>query len=397
MAVRLSNPAPRFFTDSGEPLSAGRLYFYEPATTTPKNTYADNGLTTPNTNPVILSSSGLMPNIFLDGSYKVLLTDKDGVQQSGYPRDDVNSLVEVPFEEWDSTLNYGMGGTNIVYASDGIYYVSIQNNNLGHDPVTSPLWWTPLADYLIEYQGLVDNNEVAIGSSTTGLKGVAVPNGYMVVGDTTNGIASVDGTAKGTIIVGDGAGAPIAVPVGTNTQILTADSVQASGVKWASIPTGWTYLSTTTAAAASQVDVETGFGATYDSYVIVGIGLTTSAAQTLSCRWRISGAYDTGANYSSDSIGSAGSIGQTQASVTVTDFSGGGSQFQFQIANVNVVAVKTGSCIQSAGRTAAGAADAQANFVCTNSGTGVVSGLRFFMNGGATITGTFYLYGMAKA
>lgn len=64
----------RFFDNDGSPLDAGKVYFYEAGTSTPKNTYTDNTLSDPNTNPVILDSNGyadiwLIPNEF----YKVVL------------------------------------------------------------------------------------------------------------------------------------------------------------------------------------------------------------------------------------------------------------------------------------------------------------------------------------
>lgn len=216
MATRFANPAPRFFYDNGEPLSSGKMYFFEPGTSTPKNTYSDNALSVPNTNPVILSGSGLLPNVFLDGAYRVILTDKDDVQQSGYPRDSVNSIVGVPFEEWDSTINYGMGGINIVYASDGQYYVSIQNNNQGHDPTSSPLWWEPLADFVLPGQ-------------------TVVPDGFVAVGSATTGLAGIDMTAKGGLLVGDGTTAPQVLPVGTDNFVLAAASAETTGVAWVSL------------------------------------------------------------------------------------------------------------------------------------------------------------------
>jgi hypothetical protein len=43
---------------------------------------------------------------------------------------------------------------------------------------------------------------------------------------------------KGEILIGDGSGDPTALAVGTNTHVLTADSNEASGVKWAAVSGG---------------------------------------------------------------------------------------------------------------------------------------------------------------
>lgn len=61
--------------------AGAKLYFYQTGTTTPQNTYSDNGLTVPNANPVIADSSGTWGNIFLLGTpaYKVVLTDANDV------------------------------------------------------------------------------------------------------------------------------------------------------------------------------------------------------------------------------------------------------------------------------------------------------------------------------
>lgn len=47
-----------FLDDNGTPVNAGKVYFYRTGTTTAQNTYSDSTLSTANTNPVVLNSSG---------------------------------------------------------------------------------------------------------------------------------------------------------------------------------------------------------------------------------------------------------------------------------------------------------------------------------------------------
>ena len=63
------------------------------------------------------------------------------------------------------------------------------------------------------------------------------------VTDTTNvnaagAVMNSDLGTKGQILVGDGSGDPTALGVGTNNYVLVADSNEATGVKWATVPAG---------------------------------------------------------------------------------------------------------------------------------------------------------------
>jgi hypothetical protein len=58
-----------------------------------------------------------------------------------------------------------------------------------------------------------------------------------VHGVTGSVIGTSDYTAKGTILVGTASNAKTALTVGTNNYVLTADSAETSGVKWASVTT----------------------------------------------------------------------------------------------------------------------------------------------------------------
>ena len=86
--------------------------------------------------------------------------------------------------------------------------------------------------------------------------------------------------AKGDIIVRLPSGIWTTLPVGSNTQVLTADSTQAAGVKWAAASGG------TTSPLTTKGDVW-GYSTT-DARIPVGTDgqvLTADSAQTLGLKW----------------------------------------------------------------------------------------------------------------
>ena len=60
---------------TGVPIPGALLNFYASGTSTRLTTYSDALLTVPNANPVAANAAGVFPNIFLNGNYKVILTD----------------------------------------------------------------------------------------------------------------------------------------------------------------------------------------------------------------------------------------------------------------------------------------------------------------------------------
>jgi hypothetical protein len=75
------------FADVGsgiKPSSGAKLFFFQLDGVTPKNTFSDQlASPTANTNPVISDSNGVFDNIYIDGSYKVTLQNKNGTQAFG--------------------------------------------------------------------------------------------------------------------------------------------------------------------------------------------------------------------------------------------------------------------------------------------------------------------------
>lgn len=57
-------------------------------------------------------------------------------------------------------------------------------------------------------------------------------DGHVLLGSGAGAITALNVTAKGSILVGDGTTDPVALAVGTNSQVLSAASGQASGLEW---------------------------------------------------------------------------------------------------------------------------------------------------------------------
>jgi hypothetical protein len=77
----INQPVFRAFDSNGHPLAGGKLYTYAASSSTPQATYADAGGSSPNTNPVILDSTGQAKIFLAPLSYKFILQDANGVQQ----------------------------------------------------------------------------------------------------------------------------------------------------------------------------------------------------------------------------------------------------------------------------------------------------------------------------
>ena len=156
----------QFFDANGAPLSRGQLRFYEAGTTNDKDTFQDNGETVLNTNPVILDGEGRAPDIFGTGRYAAVLFDADGVQIDEF--DPIGQLTSTNvFDDWDTDITYDDSGDSIVTGSDGRYYRSLVDNNLGNDPVSSPEEWEQIR-FLSVYNQFVSYGIGDVAQTTDG-------------------------------------------------------------------------------------------------------------------------------------------------------------------------------------------------------------------------------------
>lgn len=141
---RFIDPRPKYVHE-GDTVASGKLYFWETGTTTDKTTWSDPGLTTENTNPVSLDGDGRVPEIWLQGNYRVALYTSGGLatgtkifEVDGYE----GSTASSQYGDWSNVTTYGEG--DFVKASNGLYYQSLQNNNLGNEPSANAVYWVEL-------------------------------------------------------------------------------------------------------------------------------------------------------------------------------------------------------------------------------------------------------------
>ena len=134
MAVNLSpvgGVAAQFFTNSGAPLTGGKLYTYAAGTTTPQATFTTSAGNTAWTNPIILNAAGRVPNsgeIWLTSGvrYKFVLADANDVLIATY--DNINgegSIIIITYTGTGSQVGFTVSGTVTNVFINGVY----QNRN----------------------------------------------------------------------------------------------------------------------------------------------------------------------------------------------------------------------------------------------------------------------------
>jgi len=78
--TKYNNPFQAEYDGNGEPLSGGKLNFYDAGTTDAQPVYSDEDLVTPLSNPVVADASGRFPTMYMQKIvYKIVLTDSDDV------------------------------------------------------------------------------------------------------------------------------------------------------------------------------------------------------------------------------------------------------------------------------------------------------------------------------
>jgi hypothetical protein len=190
--------------------------------------------------------------------------------------------------------------------------------------------------------------------------------------------------------------------VGTNGQVLTADSTAGTGLKWASSSSGMTLVkkASFSAVASTTTTFDGVFTSTYDTYVIVGEKIISSAGSpNLLFQFRVGastqstsdyyGAYF-GYNYL-NSLTSAGTNGGS--SFIMCQAGGGGESSGFNVTTNKVVSSNT---TQIFGTAMEASRAAPLALGCKYNTAISADGFILSLSSG-NITGTVAVYGLAKA
>jgi hypothetical protein len=126
-----------------------------------------------------------------------------------------------------------------------------------------------------------------------------------VAQDDSNAIQNAIVDAKGDLIAATGADTPARLAVGTDGQVLTADSAESTGLKWSTLSSGaLAFITSSTFSSTNAVNIDNCFSSTYENYVIMVnlTNATSTSASDIQLRMRTGGSTNTSSNYAFSTI-----------------------------------------------------------------------------------------------
>jgi len=167
------------------------------------------------------------------------------------------------------------------------------------------------------------SSTLAVSSGGTGATSLTA-NG-VIIGNGTSALTAVDLSTKGKILIGDGSGNPQALAVGTNNYLLTADSSEATGVKWAAAAGGGGGLEVLSAvneynASANTTSYSyTGFDSDYDNYYVIIHGISQAGDGDLQLRFLDDGSAITVSDYRQSTLGITYNLSEKRITTEAAD------------------------------------------------------------------------------
>lgn len=213
-----------------------------------------------------------------------------------------------------------------------------------------------------------------------------------VAQDDSNAIQNAIVDAKGDLISATAADTPARLAVGTNGQVLTADSTQSTGLAWTTISAGsmTSLASGSLAAAQTGVDLQS-ISSAYNQLMLYVNGWSSNAAEELWIRLN----NDTSTNYSRASIRSTGTsvtTSQNAAAAVLT------SANNLSVTSLSAFIVFPNYKITTCDKAVVAYATSNTNVTSFThiqwNNTAAINRITVLLSGGAFDAGTYELFGV---
>jgi hypothetical protein len=189
--------------------------------------------------------------------------------------------------------------------------------------------------------------------------------------------------------------------VGTNGQVLQADSTAATGLKWASASSGLTFIARTSFSAVASQAFDSVFSSTYKSYLVVIESLGTVSQNALQMQLRYAGPTTQSGGYYGNSIYS-----RVNTTTVTNNNSNNTAEMTLLLSSGSLAVPSSGYFNISQVGTSSGPADFNGAlndgqggyggiFNCNSSVSRTYTG--FLLKAASNMTGTVSIYGLAAS